>query len=376
MSRTLQLVIRRGLLTVVFYLICFVLTQDHLRLYLQHLSVERAAACNESYTTTLIPLAVEVESNASRIPFALEADRISGATTTNTTRNKNRTSVTTAWCVLDKNNTNPHFKHFPHTMESLSKCWSYFCRVRERLEKQQHQDDHQATLTCGFYVKSPLDWSIVSPWALQLVQRMGCRVVTEPPPLSDFSEYLVLHPRIPHWFEHPGDAQLLKQVVLRRSDNRSRKRPRDLVQIGIVQRNRRHPEIPNRSFLNAKDIQLALQTAFPFAKISMTDMAGWTMPHQAAYWNDQDIIVTAHGAAMSNTIFMHNNNSTVIEIYPDDYTPGMFQRMLQTCGSGVKHVMVQRNTSATPRHRGHPRDVDLAPNVSLILDLVRAALQD
>jgi hypothetical protein len=341
------------LLCTALLLLGFLLPQQNLR----RLSMERSANIERS-SQTLSPSSLADTANATMqsAQTVVEEDSISVITSTT-----NNYTPVTAWCVLHGNNTSPYFKHFPHTMESLSKCWSYFCTIR----------DVRPDAECGLYVQAPLNWLTVSPWARELVQHMGCHVVTETP--FDLSERLELHSRIPSWFARPSDAQLLTETVLQRSSNR-RERPREEANIGIVQRKRKQQR-PNRSFLNVKEIQAALHQAFPFATISIEDMDGWSMTRQARYWNDQDIIVTAHGAAMTNAIFMHNtSNSAVIEVYPDDYTPFMFQLMLQRCGGGVQHFTIQNDTSATPRYRNHPRNVDLAPNVTLIVDLVRTAL--
>ena len=38
----------------------------------------------------------------------------------------------TAWCILDHDNLSRFYRHFPHTLESLAPCWSYFCRRSDK----------------------------------------------------------------------------------------------------------------------------------------------------------------------------------------------------------------------------------------------------
>jgi Glycosyltransferase 61 len=369
----------KHMLTLVFLLCWLRSMQFHLQNQQKEPFVLQSSSLSASIETigALPPPSPPPQSAATMMMMMINTTTAAATTSMVITENQTAPSpniAATAWCVLDQNNTNKHFKHFPHAMESLSRCWSHFCRVREV--------PHQSDVQCGFYVKSPLDWSTVGSWTRELVQHMGCSVVTEPPP--DLTESLLRFPwtKKPAWFEHPGDVQLLQQTVLQRRE----RRPREQVDIGIVQRNRKRPNVPSRRFLNVQEIHTALQKTFPLANVTVTDMVGWSMSRQAFYFNNQDVIVLAHGAAVTNAIFMeqainnsHNMSSssisTLIEIYPDDYTPYMFQGMMRSCGrDAVKHIVVKHNTSATPRFLNHPRNVDLAPNTTLIVDLVKTAL--
>ena len=59
--------------------------------------------------------------------------------------NKSFVGTITAWCVLDKSNSNKGFGHFPHTLQFVSLCWSFFMR-----EQRQRQDE----LNCGIKWKT------------------------------------------------------------------------------------------------------------------------------------------------------------------------------------------------------------------------------
>jgi Glycosyltransferase 61 len=306
-----------------------------------------------------------------------------------------------AWCILHENNTNKYFPHFPHTMQSISQCWSYFCRVRER----------HAHARCGLHVTGTLDWNLVDLWARTLVEYAGCQVVHQNsterlPNFGPRAEYRELDPSFRPWFEHPNDALILKQRVFNHAASsmelgRGTLGPpmaSGLVKIGIVIRPWRDRP-PNRTFLNLDEIRRALQDAFPLALISVVDMDNLTMLEQAVYFRQQDVVIAAHGAAMTNAMFLrvangtsswYNSNSTVtavgatnlaaaaavVEVFPDDWEKRMFQQLMRSCGND-QHYSISRNTSVhrSVRVPAMPRNVDLHPNVTLLVELIQTALR-
>jgi Glycosyltransferase 61 len=312
-----------------------------------------------------------------------------------------------AWCILHENNTGKYFQHFPHTMQSISPCWSYFCRVRERYPHAQ----------CGLHVTGTLDWHLVDLWARVLVEYTGCQVVHQNskerlPIFGPHAEYPELDSSFRPWFERPIDAWLLKQHVLKHATNDMVRRPGTLgpiasgnVKIGIVIRPWRDRP-PNRTFLNLDEIRSALQTALPLALISVVDMGNLTMLEQAVYFSQQDIVIAAHGAALTNAMFLRVTNDTspwynddsnsstmtavgattltaaaVVEVFPDDWEKRMFQQLMRSCGND-QHYSIFRNTSvhrsaskSSVRVPDMPRNVDLLPNVTLLVELVQTALR-
>jgi Glycosyltransferase 61 len=306
------------------------------------------------------------------------------------------------WCILHENNTNKYFTHFPHAMQSISQCWSYFCRVRERYPRAK----------CGLHVTGTLDWRLVDPWARMLVNYTGCQVVhrssasSSPPAFGPRSEFRAFGPSFRPWFEHPNDAWLLKQHVLKHSAKHIELGQGHLgpsapgnVKIGIVTRPwRNHP--PNRAFLNLDEIRTALQDAFPQALLSVADMGRLTMLEQAVYFSQQDVVIAAHGAALTNVMFLRVANDTspwygntkvtavgatilaaaVVEVFPDDWEKRMFQKLMQSCGND-QHYSIYRNTSvhragnSSVRIPVMPRNVDLLPNVTLLVELAQTALR-
>jgi hypothetical protein len=124
-----------------------------------------------------------------------------------------------------------------------------------------------------------------------------------------------------------------------------------------------------------EEIVRAVQVEFPLASVVLTNMSGYTMLEQARWWNDKDVIILAHGAAMTNLVFMEDS-SAVVEIFPDMYNPYEFYYGLAE-SSGVRPpYAIFRNTRATEKYNRSPRQVDLLPNVTEVVSLVKDALEN
>lgn len=280
-----------------------------------------------------------------------------------TSINRSNNTGGRAWCVLDKENTK-HFRHFPHTLQSLAPCWNYFCMAREE----------DPTLGCGIFLNSSaLQWEHVSSWSKSLVQAMNCSVVTMEPHPDDFREFR--KPRLHGFFRRMEDVKLLQDLVLASAISpiqRQRHSSAINATIGIVQRIKKRVTGNNqRMILNLAKIQRALQRSFPTALLQVTNLEGFTMPQQAAWFNRQDVVVIAHGAAVTNSMFMAEH-SAVIEIFPDDYHVYMFKALMRSCR--VVPYEIYNNETSANKHPKHPRDVDLLPNAALVVELVGKAL--
>ena len=77
------------------------------------------------------------------------SSRTSRSAPTTTTTTIPTTTTTTVWCFLDRSNTIT-FDHFPHALQALSQCWSFFQSQQERLQlehkQQRTQEDNDASL--------------------------------------------------------------------------------------------------------------------------------------------------------------------------------------------------------------------------------------
>jgi Glycosyltransferase 61 len=309
-------------------------------------------------------------------------------------------NTTVAWCILHQNNSSPYLPHFPHAMESFSLCWSYFCRVRERIPNA----------ACVFYLSPKIKWN--DTWNWEFLSYTGCavdHVSPEPPPYETLTEYLdwefidmwnlVATP----WFEQPRDAHLLTQQVLSHyyaHHPMMMDHDADQLWIGLIYRPLK-ATTPNRAFLNLFELIQNIQWRFPHATVHAVDFGDLTMLEQAVFFNQHDIIVMAHGAATTNAFFMHTTweehdelNSTttaddilpakpkppprppaaLIEIFPDSYVQFMYQTLVQRSGNGRWYAMLYNNSDSVMGE--NRRWVDLRPNVERVLQAIAKAQDD
>jgi hypothetical protein len=276
-----------------------------------------------------------------------------------------------AWCILDDTNSNPrHFRHFPHASQSLIPCWSYFSRVRERIPDAR----------CGFWLDSD-KLKLSKGWVADLVATMNCVVVADTQPVNvqislrpKKQRQMTKEQRQTNWFQIPSDARRLRDKVV------GPRFPSSRLRIGLVQR------IGswiwgNRNIRNLPDIQSSIEQAFPTATVEIACMERMSFVQQAEWWSRQDVVVAAHGASMTNLIFMEN--ASVIELYPDHYYPMHFYSSLSE-SVGISHYgwyngvadpeADYRQHCRTVDDRNFYRNVDLTPPVEQVLELVRRAL--
>ena len=294
-------------------------------------------------------------------------DEDNGTRTTFTTLHEtDSTAAGTAWCVLDSENTvYKYFRHFPHTLESLAPCWSYFSRAREQ----------DPSLGCGIFLNSSLlDWEDVRPWSKSLVKAMNCSVTSKEPDDS----FIEFHkPPLPRgYFQRRQDLKQLQDLVLSASSPTRQVMPPSAtkhVRIGLVQRVKKG--IGNcRMILNLAEIRMALQAELPLsAQIEETNLENFTLTQQATWFNRQDVVVAAHGAAMTNTMFM-KEHSAAIEIFPQEYHTYLFRELMESCGV-TPYELISDGIRIPTRRPEHPRNVDLRPNVTVLVELVHHALE-
>lgn len=287
----------------------------------------------------------------------------------------------TAWCVLDNENLHKFFYHFPHALQVLSRCWSYFMMERRKY----------GITSCGFFFdmikKKNFNFNKISPWAKDLIKAMNCsRIIRKEssapkPPSTDDYYYLMWTRR---WFEEVEDAAPLREAVLQRRRQGYTKIDEftnRTVSIGLIQRVPRMKQcdrlpVPKncrhfREFTNLKKIQQALAKNFPSIKIKNTKLRKMDLVEQASWWWNTDIVIAAHGATLSNVLFMRPKTA-VIEVFPTGYEPRMFQQLMVDVG--VYGYSIQNATP--PGVTGFKnRDVPLEPNVNEIVSLVREVLQ-
>jgi hypothetical protein len=245
--------------------------------------------------------------------------------------------------------------------------------------------------SCGFFYnmtkRKDFNYNRISPWARDLIKVMNCsRIVrkehnTPEPPSTDDTYYLKWTRR---WFEETEDSAPLQELVLQKGKE-GYTRPDDFVNrtlaIGLIQRtprNNRCDRVPLptkclhfREFINLKKIQESLAKKFASAKIRNTKLKKMNLVEQASWWWTKDIVIAAHGAALSNVMFMRPHTA-VIEIFPKGYEPGMFQALMKDVGV-YGYPMLEATQKGKKGFKN--RNVPLEPNVDEIVRLAREAIQ-
>jgi hypothetical protein len=135
------------------------------------------------------------------------------------------------------------------------------------------------------------------------------------------------------WFQSPSDARRLRDKVVGPLVPSS-----SGLRIGLVQRIGSWIR-GDRYIINLNVIQESIEEAFPNAAVDIASMEHMSFVQQAEWWSRHDVVVAAHGASVTNLIFMRENAS-VIELYPDHYYPVDFYSSLSE-SVGVKQWLVQ-----------------------------------
>lgn len=232
-----------------------------------------------------------------------------------------------AWCVLDANNTY-RFQHFAHASQSLFPCWSYFERMRLK----------NANVSCGFWFQGWTPRKSRYTWQTSLMTAMGCIQTSIPPKFSRQHFYRIEliggfvtsvnnRTTIPdiRWFDRPSDGWALREIVLKSYNlsisprSRSTQKKRDQLRIGFVRRIKRK----RRVIVNEYEIVAALQQTFPRVLVTNATLEWMNLGEQAQYFASQDVIVAAHGAALTNCAFLQPG-SIVVQLYPKHYFPTFF----------------------------------------------------
>ena len=204
-------------------------------------------------------------------------------------------------------------------------------------------------------------------WKKALVNSMGCIVNNTAPPAGDH-QYLLIRRKKTPWFWRKEDVvDLQKKFIDFGLINENR--PSDSMHIGFVDRK------TNLRVLNIKNITNLARSKYPEAVVTLVNMEDLTVTQQIAWWSQQNIVVAAHGAALTNVIFLRNN-SAIVEIFPAHYCPKRYFGALCKI-TGVRNYNYESNCTTTPEHaqaRGHLRALNLDPPIDEIMSLVSKAV--
>jgi hypothetical protein len=211
-----------------------------------------------------------------------------------------------------------------HVAEALLPCWSWF-----------HETN--ATTNCGFYVMD--DFKEPHPWGKQLMDRMGCKVKHtnfghkwKNQILNEFENIQVWR-EFPfqegYWFESRSEIESLKRLVLPNESLEIHDKDMWSLQVGIVNRT------GTRQIESLTGIRNGIEDALKprvSTSISIQNLDNLTLEEQAQWFATKHIIVAAHGAGLTNCVFIQPK-TTVISLYPMDfYFFGYFESLIDKTG--------------------------------------------
>lgn len=256
---------------------------------------------------------IYAEKTAKRPPFEIMLEPTNNKHPTTSAEKKH-------WCIIASKylpaTTRNHFHHFPHASEILLPCWSYFM--------EQH-----ATGNCGFWIASSL--FELTAWPKELIEKMGCDVkyadeqgqgidnngfVAELPTddIQHIPNLYLLRPRLEYiqYLNKPSHAHALRKLFVDEEFINSKKGNGKPLQIGMIQRE------ASRKIRNFDELKDGIQRAIPNADIICTNFKFNTVKEQAEWFATKDVVVAAHGAALTNAIFI-TEGTIVMQLYPPKY---------------------------------------------------------
>ena len=286
----------------------------------------------------------------------------------------------TQWCILSRQTLSMkyNFDHFPHALENILPCWSYFRRK-------------EAVQNCGFILVNDLklDKYGKDSWQNQLVREMKCNVMELrsdfplTPPWNSSNVHMVnllmKEPRYgtKRYMDKPEDAHALRRLFISDSDILKHKGEDKKLQIGMIQREH------TRVITNIERIQLALQTALPDADIVTSTLHNFSLKEQAKWFATKDVIIAAHGAALMNSVFI-TPNTIVLQLYPNKYFYQSIEPLIEQTGGialdwyyGIKenrNPHVEWLLAKKLNQQNYARASNIEAPVDEVVDLILIAL--
>lgn len=240
-------------------------------------------------------------------------------------------NTTTLWCAASKEGSFPEgkdFHHFPHAMEYMARCWSWFI------------DQDAFPGRCGFsldrFTEKRLLERANTAWAVTIIEATGCKVRAHEPVVTNGTNNMYtpdLSPKsdlLGHtWVDKPEHAWKLRDLLLQHGGKHVQPRSNSTIRIGFVDR----PD--TRRIVNMDELMLNVTKLYDNVVIDRTWFTSATpMVEQIAWFASHEIIIGAHGAAMTNCLFLQPGTH-IIEIFPKNYFPVDFFGSLITQVGGI-----------------------------------------
>eukprot|EP00121_Abeoforma_whisleri_P016047 Awhi_evm1s14744 len=204
-------------------------------------------------------------------------------------------------------------QHFPHFSERLFECWSHLRAL---------PIPHKCVLYFSAW-KEPLTVA----WSTQMMGYMNCEQVYEKPNSETYDVYVRVKAVLSGetWFRSKNDAIELTKLILGPEDYQKSLRSNKL-RIGFVQRER------FRVILNLTSLVEHVEEQYPDAIVDIKRFANMDLKDQVQWYANQDLIIAAHGAGLTNLAFAHEC-VVVFQLYVEGYyAPFYYNPLLKDVG--------------------------------------------
>lgn len=310
---------------------------------------------------------------------------------------KTHKSEETFYCAANRTSVKPEGKsmhHFPHAALFLAPCWSYF---------MEHNAQTCVLLLDPFTFRKTVKQTL-SIWTIDFLNAMGCSVKlwnetfvennnTFTPILRGQNE-LEYH----FWFNRSEHAWALRDQILDHYNQRgldtspaTKTNYTSLIRIGVLDR----PE--TRSIANLNQLSKALLNGLEDVAVDVTWFSSGTpFIDQVQWFIQHDVIVLAHGAALTNAMFLRPS-TIVVELFPPNYFPAdFFSQLVRISGAnlyqlytganltGVDDTALEENyqrgksdyleNGQSMSNRHHWRNIDFEVPVSDVVKLIQKGI--
>jgi hypothetical protein len=221
----------------------------------------------------------------------------------------------------------PYFNHFPHFSDFYFRAYSILLWQRI-LYPQLRQDCIQNIIIPSSYqnfwknIQAPV-WNQQLVLAVNKIFGRNVLISDAYPPETANRKVIVVHKTLNHTCFHPSDAVFLTAAILnhhpceaghqqqQQQQQQQQKllhpHQQPLLNITIINRK-------SRGILNIQEMMKSIATLSP-GKVTLHDFDGLLFQKQVSVMFSSDIVLSSHGAALTNIVFM-KPCSVVIEILP------------------------------------------------------------
>lgn len=268
---------------------------------------------------------------------------------------------------------NGNFAHFPHMMQSFTRCFSFFRSHADRAPVivKRRNSLYRATFNAGMLdiFRDVFNGTVLQSHHYK-TEHYSAAIIAEPVFDIGLSES---PDRQGIAFQNPKHAEILRQKTADyyHLEREGCKAGKEKPVIGILNRN------STRSLLNARALQHSLST-FSDKPVEIVCFEGKSFQEQVSFMMKTDILVSPHGAQLSSINFMQECGG-VFEVFPRGYfwpqffgplaaTSGLFHGYGYT-GFDLKKEWYQKGAQEF-RYRSRARRRDVCAPLDTSLDVV------